>query len=61
VAARRSRLRTASETEEADAFATDPVCGMVVETAGAIMAIQDGRRLHFCSAECAQRFQAQAS
>jgi xanthine dehydrogenase accessory factor len=61
VAARRARLRASSEAPDGGGFDTDPVCGMVVEIATAITVVRDGRRLHFCSADCARRFQAQAS
>jgi xanthine dehydrogenase accessory factor len=61
VAARRARLEQAvpasEKAEAAGAFATDPVCGMVVDTAGAVTATHEGRRLFFCSAECLQRFE----
>ena len=40
-------------------YATDPVCGMQVETANApATATHHGRRYHFCSDHCAQRFRA---
>jgi xanthine dehydrogenase accessory factor len=61
VAARRARLEQAGPNhgrpEAAAAFATDPVCGMVVDTAGGLAASHEGRRAFFCSAECLQRFQ----
>jgi YHS domain-containing protein len=61
VAARRARgeqsVAEIGRAEAAAAFATDPVCGMVVDTSGAITVTHGGRRLVFCSAECLQRFE----
>jgi xanthine dehydrogenase accessory factor len=65
VAARRARREAAAAKPEAwsaataRAFATDPVCGMVVDAAAAVSAIQDGQTVYFCSAECLRRFQEQ--
>lgn len=40
-------------------FATDPVCGMVVDVAESAHVLDhDGVVVHFCSAGCAQRFRA---
>lgn len=42
---------------EVPAFATDPVCGMVVEVATSAHAvIHDGVEVHFCCAGCRERF-----
>jgi xanthine dehydrogenase accessory factor len=41
----------------AAAFATDPVCGMVVDAATALSVPYEGMRVFFCSAECSQRFE----
>jgi xanthine dehydrogenase accessory factor len=61
VAARRARgeqsVAEIGRAEAAAGFATDPVCGMVVDTSGAITVTHGGRRLVFCSAECLQRFE----
>jgi xanthine dehydrogenase accessory factor len=63
VAARRARLEQvagrldAARAEAAAGFATDPVCGMVVDSAGAVSAFHEGRQIFFCSAECMQRFE----
>jgi xanthine dehydrogenase accessory factor len=63
VTARRARAKTGAAKPDvwsagtAPAFATDPVCGMVVDAAAAVSAIYDGRRLCFCSAECMRRFE----
>jgi|SRR5579864_2648284 len=40
------------------AKATDPVCGMTVETAGAKSAIHDGHVYYFCSQDCRAKFEA---
>jgi YHS domain-containing protein len=37
--------------------ARDPVCGMMVVTAGARSDVYRGRTYHFCSRECEERFQ----
>jgi xanthine dehydrogenase accessory factor len=63
VAARRARQEQAAQGVEAAGapgaagFATDPVCGMVVDTAGALTLVHEGTRLFFCSAKCGQRFE----
>jgi xanthine dehydrogenase accessory factor len=65
VAARRNRRETAAAKPDAwsagaaPAFATDPVCGMVVDAATALSTSHDGQRLYFCSAECMRGFQEQ--
>jgi xanthine dehydrogenase accessory factor len=40
-------------------FATDPVCGMAVDTtaAAAISTLHEGRRVYFCSAGCLEKFE----
>jgi xanthine dehydrogenase accessory factor len=63
VSARRALLREASEplgdpdAAAAGRFATDPVCGMVVEIDSALSGLHDGKRLYFCSEVCRQSFQ----
>ena len=40
--------------------ATDPVCGMTIDVAGAAGTRQyDGRTYHFCSAACLRKFDAE--
>jgi P-type Cu+ transporter len=40
--------------------ATDPVCGMTIDVAGAAGSRQyDGRTYHFCSADCLRKFDAE--
>ncbi|WP_338205809.1 XdhC family protein [Candidatus Nephthysia bennettiae] len=62
VAARRARREGAATKPDvwsagtAPAFATDPVCGMVVDAAAALSAIHEGRTVYFCSAECRRGF-----
>lgn len=38
--------------------ATDPVCGMTVETASAKSAVHEGRAYYFCSQGCREKFEA---
>lgn len=40
----------------AEPLAIDPVCGMTIETAGAISRVHDDGLFHFCSHLCAARF-----
>ena len=40
------------------ASATDPVCGMTVDPAGAIGTTLEGRNYYFCAPGCLQRFEA---
>lgn len=40
------------------ARATDPVCGMTVETASAKPSLHHGRAYYFCSAACRDKFEA---
>ena len=40
------------------ARATDPVCGMTVETASAKASLFQGRAYYFCSATCRDKFEA---
>ena len=44
-------------SEEADGFATDPVCGMRVNKANSIKKYFDGRIHYFCSEECLNKFE----
>lgn len=37
--------------------ATDPVCGMTVEPAGAKSSVHDGRVYYFCSQGCREKFE----
>jgi YHS domain-containing protein len=46
------QCRTTPET------ATDPVCGMTVQTRTARSAVHDGRIFYFCSNDCRERFEA---
>jgi xanthine dehydrogenase accessory factor len=56
VALRRQRRQQAAASGPAG-FATDPVCGMAVEVAGAAhVASHQGRDHYFCSGECRRRF-----
>ena len=34
----------------------DPICGMTVDTATAILAERDGETFYFCSEHCRQKF-----
>lgn len=38
--------------------ATDPVCGMTVQTRTARSTVHDGRIYYFCSSDCRERFEA---
>lgn len=38
--------------------ATDPVCGTIVQTAGAKSAVHDGHIYYFCSQSCREKFEA---
>ena len=40
--------------------AIDPVCGMTIATQGALVREHDGQTYYFCSAICANRFDADA-
>ncbi|HET9124836.1 MAG TPA: YHS domain-containing protein, partial [Solirubrobacteraceae bacterium] len=42
--------------ESGPATATDPICGMTVETGHALSAHHDGQTFYFCSAGCRERF-----
>jgi xanthine dehydrogenase accessory factor len=58
VAALRRQRRQAAAAARPAGFATDPVCGMAVEVAGAVhVARHQGRDLYFCCAECRRRFE----
>ena len=46
------------DRDETPAKATDPVCGMTVETAKAKSSVYQGRIYHFCSANCRDKFEA---
>jgi len=53
----RRRARTAPADPEPAAFATDPVCGMVVDVAGATWReAHGGRTVFFCARGCRDRF-----
>jgi YHS domain-containing protein len=58
VALRRQRRQpVAVSRPAAAAFATDPVCGMAVEVAGAMhVARHQGRDYHFCCGDCRRQF-----
>ena len=65
VSLRRARQRTGAGALQRDLeatmsrFVTDPVCGMVVESAaGAVSILHEGARIHFCSAGCREKFEA---
>lgn len=45
------RRRTAPKND------TDPVCGMMIETASAKSSVHDGRVYYFCAEECRQKFE----
>jgi xanthine dehydrogenase accessory factor len=56
VALRRQRRQPVAVSRPA-AFATDPVCGMAVEVAGAVhVARHQGRDYHFCCGDCRRQF-----
>lgn len=44
------------DEDSTDVVATDPVCGMQVNVAGALQADHRGHTYYFCSGECRQRF-----
>jgi YHS domain-containing protein len=50
-----------SQSAIAGETARDPVCGMFVSTELSHQLRRDGETLHFCSRECLERFQANAS
>ena len=44
--------------QQPPARATDPVCGMTVETASAKPSLHQGRAYYFCSTTCRDKFEA---
>jgi len=51
------RLRRARPAADLSAFATDPVCGMAVEVAGAAWrVVHAGGTVYFCCEDCRERF-----
>ena len=41
---------------ESDTKATDPVCGMTVDTTTALHAERDGKTFYFCGERCREKF-----
>ena len=57
MALRRQRRPAAPPGEAAEPFATDPMCGMAVEVAGALRtAEREGQVFYFCSDACREQF-----
>jgi YHS domain-containing protein len=57
----RSAPRTTPRSAIAGETARDPVCGMFVSTELSHQLRRDGKTLHFCSRECLERYQANAT
>jgi len=60
-AARPSAPRGTPRSAIAGETARDPVCGMFVSTELSHQLRRDGETLHFCSRECLERYQANAT
>jgi YHS domain-containing protein len=58
---RRSTPRGSARSAIAGETARDPVCGMFVSTELSHQLRRDGETLHFCSRECLERYQANAT
>jgi YHS domain-containing protein len=50
------RTAASGPDEQVSEMVRDPVCGMYISGDTALSAIKDGRRFHFCSTECHQKF-----
>ena len=47
--------------EETKSVTKDPICGMTVDKAIALIAERDGEKFYFCSEHCRQKFKATSS
>jgi Cu+-exporting ATPase len=47
--------------KETKAVTKDPICGMTVDEATALIAERDGEKFYFCSEHCRQKFKAAPS
>jgi YHS domain-containing protein len=58
--ANRGPVDSAAETKPQGEMARDPVCGMFVSTEVSHRLKWKGQTLHFCSAECLEKYQSHA-
>ena len=47
--------------KETKSVTKDPICGMTVDEATALIAERDGKKFYFCSEHCRQKFKSAPS
>jgi YHS domain-containing protein len=55
----REAARISKEPRQATEFFHDPVCGVYVSEADAVVGTLEGKRHHFCSMKCLKEFEKQ--
>lgn len=56
---RLQRTGAPQREEQVSEMVRDPVCGMYISGNIELSVVKDGRRFHFCSTECYQKFLSQ--